>query len=81
MPVSTIQITIRQILFWLILFICFHLAGICLHSVSRTSIALKNRARNPCYKREAKTGKAFDFVALMPRLDDAGEKKRLLVWH
>jgi hypothetical protein len=58
----------------------FHRESICLHQPSRTGSACEKSAKNVCYKREAKTGNAFDFVALMPRLDDVGEKNRLLVW-
>jgi len=71
---------ICQIYFWPISFVCIHLESIGFRQPSRTVSACKNLAKNVCYKREAKTGNAFDFVALMPRLDDAGEKKRLLVW-
>jgi hypothetical protein len=69
-----------QIYFSPISFMCIHLESIGFRQPSRTGSACKNSAKNVCYKREAKTGNAFDFVALMPRLDDAGETKRLLVW-
>jgi hypothetical protein len=60
---------------------CIHLESIGFRHPSRTGSACKKLPKNVCYKWVAKTGNAFDFVALMPRLDDAGEKKRLLVWH
>jgi hypothetical protein len=72
---------ICQIYFWPNYFMCFHPESISLHQPSRTGSACNKFSKNVCYKREAKTGNAFDFVALMPRLDDAGEKNRLLVWH
>jgi hypothetical protein len=71
---------ICQIYFWPISFMCFHLESIGFRQPSRTGSACKKIAKNVCYKREAKTGNAFDFVAFMPRLDDVGERNRLLVW-
>jgi hypothetical protein len=66
---------ICQIYFWPMSCMCFHPESISLHQASRTGSACTNSVKNVCYKREAKTGNAFDFVALMPRLDDVGEKK------
>jgi hypothetical protein len=72
---------ICQIYFRPISFMCIHPESIGFRQPSRTGSACKKFRKNVCYKRVAKTGNAFDFVALMPRLDDVGEKIRLLVWH
>jgi len=45
---------------------CFHPENIRFRQPSRPCAAYKNSAKIVCYKREAKTGNAFDFVALMP---------------
>jgi hypothetical protein len=55
-----------QIYFWPISFMCFHPECIGFRQPSRTGYVRKKFTENVWYKREAKTGNAFDFVALMP---------------
>jgi hypothetical protein len=45
---------------------CIHLESIGFRQPSRTGYVRKKFTENVWYKREAKTGNAFDFVALMP---------------